>query len=78
MESKFEQLYTDYKASVEENKELRKKLEAKEVLIKQSEKAKENYKDQAIDLKQEIKQLKQQLREVKIKRFILQNSENID
>lgn len=64
MESKFEQLCSDYKASLDSNKELKKKLEAKEVLIKQSEKAKENYKDQAIDLKQEIKQLKMQLREV--------------
>ena len=67
MEEKFQKLYEDYKTSLEENTSLRKAVEFKEQLARQAEKAKENYKDQVIDLKQEIKSLKSQLKEVNIK-----------
>ena len=44
------------------------------------EKARENFKDQNIDLKQEIKHLKYQLKEVSIESVIelIQNNENIE
>lgn len=64
MEEKFVSLYEDYKKTLDENKQLQKKLESQEVLIRKTEKAKENYKDQTIDLKQEIRQLKGLIKEV--------------
>ncbi len=44
------------------------------------EKARENFKDQTIDLKQEIKHLKYQLKEVSIESVneLVQNNENIE
>lgn len=78
MEEKFQKLYGDYKTSLEENSGLKKAVEAKEQVIRQAEKAKENYKDQVIDLKQEIKSLKSQLKEVStLDLTFSQNSENI-
>ncbi|CDW84745.1 UNKNOWN [Stylonychia lemnae] len=69
VETKFQNLFVDYKYSLDENKELKKKAESLEGLLRQTEKAKENFKDQTIDLKQEIRHLKNQLKE---------NCENIE
>lgn len=60
-EGKFHSLYNDYKKTLEENKLLIEEAKLSDSKIRMLEKAKENYKDQSLDLKQEIKQLKLQL-----------------
>jgi len=51
-------MYHEYKRAVEENAKLKLEAEEMQVTLRRAEKAKENYKEQTFDLKQEIKQLK--------------------
>ena len=61
MESKFQQMYQDYKKALEDNQRLQEDKRSLEDKVQSLEKAKENYKDQAMELKTEVKSLKAHL-----------------
>mmetsp|Transcript_10029 Transcript_10029/g.9969 ORF Transcript_10029/g.9969 Transcript_10029/m.9969 type:complete len:151 (-) Transcript_10029:138-590(-) len=63
MESKFEKMFEEFKRTMDENKELKGQLDSQETLVKQLEKAKDNFKDQTLDLKAEIRTLKASITE---------------
>ena len=57
-EQRFQKIYHQYKKAIEDNKQLASENQSLEDRLSQVESAKENYKDQVIEMKHELKRLK--------------------